>query len=158
MDKCKLCGKPKDQHYSSVGLYCKPAADDPSPDAPRFVDAEPPCYECGGKGTIESGLACPTCWGRAMRGEDQPPVECEHPYSVDFCTECGTVLLGTELECVKRWVVLPADVWEAVTGVVVEWRAEAAKNDSSPDPEHQTVAMILEDCADELEQATKEGE
>ena len=48
--------------------------------------------------------------------------------------------------------------YERVRALVGEWRAAAAKNDRSHDPEHQTVAMILEDCADDLEQTMKEGE
>ena len=43
-----------------------------------------------------------------------------------------------------------------VRALVGEWRADAAANDGSFWPEHQTVAMILEDCADDLEQVMKE--
>ena len=65
---CANCGKPKDQHYSATGFYCKPAADDPSPDAPSFQPSQPPveCAHVWAGSGFATQIVCVRCWVRGV--------------------------------------------------------------------------------------------
>ena len=163
MDKCKLCGKPKDQHYSTSGLYCKPAADNPSPDAPTFQPAEPPadvqhpfCAQCGQRGVEASHLkhlyVCHDCcraWpqsGDWYHPEAQPPVECD-PLSRAFdIPKAHRTARANEILEKYGMVVLPAAQWADVVALPKKWIAEQAEYLTAE--VHAAAAVRL--CAREL--------
>ena len=123
MDKCKLCGKPKDQHYSATGFYCKPAADDPSPDAPSFQPSQPP-VECEHFFLVRTDEEGGTEDGMFVDPGDN--------------LRCG--------DCQVQLRIVPAAQWAAVEALPKKWITEQAEYPTAE--VHAAAAVRL--CAREL--------